>query len=258
MRIFYWSNSKFADWLRIRLGLPKQPSCATLEGWDEFHAKEKAANAFGVKIIDSLNSIQSVVYFIPDVFSKFLNFANNVKHRSHVLKTRVKFGNYSDLTNKISDALMLSIIEFVESECFYSSIRWYSETPSTWPESVIKFHESGKLARFFNLVKVSDTTRAAMGFEYIKFQMEHSDDVSVYLDIIDAYRFAKYRYLTFDSAKESGFNDYVAIAGSKSLMQIDDNERKFFDVMSQLEDEFEKETTRHCLAIVKWRYWLWT
>lgn len=258
MRYSYWSNSKFADWLRTKLGLPEQPCSATAEAWEEFHIKEKVANAFGVKIIDSLDSVQSVVYFIPDMFSRMINFVGNVKHGSHILKTRVKFGQYSDLTNKISDALMLSIIEFIENECFHSSICWYSESPIEWPESVIRYKESGRISRLLGLCKVSDITRAAMGLGYIKYQIDNSSDPQHYYDIIDAYRFAKYRYLTFDASKESGYDDYSSRNPTKSFMKIDEVDRSFFDAMDILENEFDENVTKHCAAIIKHRKFLWT
>ena len=54
----YWSNSKFATWLR---GIDK-PSAATAKGWREWHKESKAKHPFRYWLAeDALDDLQNLV-----------------------------------------------------------------------------------------------------------------------------------------------------------------------------------------------------
>ena len=135
-RVSYWSNSKFAAKLREVLGLPKQPKAATADGWDEFYKLEQSISPFRVAVVDSLDTIQKILYWPADTISNVVYYLGNLLDGSHVLKTTAKRGQWSDLTSKIPDALMYAIIDYVEKECFWMDIAFFSKKPEDVSDEV--------------------------------------------------------------------------------------------------------------------------
>ena len=246
----YWSLSKFADNLRKIFGLPKMLSSGTCEEWDAFHKEELAKSKIGVKVIDSLDTIQNIIYYIPTKITDLAYWISNVKSSGHVLRTRTKLGSWSDLTQKIPDGLMYGIIDFVEKECF-------------WMEVMNSDHPYGKqsyIRRKLFPKQISEVDRMYFGLKWIDYQMENSDpDTKVaYQEILDAYSFAKYTYFTFDAFDISGYTerykDDVKLFKESSI----EERREYFDKIDVLEKDFYEEVTKHCYNLVKHRNLLWT
>jgi hypothetical protein len=258
----YWSNSKFAAHLREVFGLPALPPAATMEGWDEHEKASLKASKFGVTVIESLNTLQKVIFWVPNTLESASYFVANVVHKSHVLRTRTKFGKWSDLTSRIPDALMLSIIDFVEEECFWMNVCFCShEDKSKLEPEVRKYLDQSYIRRKLYRVKVSDTVRAKHAREWMDFQNAHDPhEVKAYDELWEAYLFAKNRYLTFDSFEESGYNAYSASKGVESLFTFRNEPETdaLFKKIHELEDEFETQVEKFCTVIVKHHRCMWT
>lgn len=260
MRSSYWSNSKFADKLRIFFGLPKQPVAASWEEWQELEVKEKKASPLGIAIVKSLDSIQRAVFVVPDAFHSAIYFVGNIKNGSHVLRTRTKLGSWSDLVNRIPDGLMFAIIDYIEKECFWMNCAFTSkEEMHTLEPEVQKYIQQSYLRRKLFGVKVSDEVRAKHAREWIDFQIKEGSSASLegFEALWAAYRFAKDRYFTFDAWEESGYNARMH-EFEHGFGKITDEQTVLFRKITELEEAFEKEVEIYCTSIVKYRQFMWT
>lgn len=258
-RTTYWSHSKFADKIRDLYKIPHHPTSASWDEWKTVEKKEKEISPFGVKFIEFLDEIQKLVYWPSDTFKDFAYFLSNVSHKSHVLRTRAKFGHWADVTSKIPDALMFAIIDFIEQECFWMNVAFVSnkEQLEKLEPEVRKYVTQSYIMRKFGRVKVSDSVRAKHAREWIDFQIADSPErnAEVYEAIWSAYQFAKTRYFSFDAFEESGYN---TMNFEVSFGKISQEKREMYDKMNTLEEQFESEVEKHCTNIIKYRKYLWT
>lgn len=256
MIVHYWSNSKFAAWLRKISGQPVQPPWATWEGWEQFRKDSEAAAPLTYEFIESLDKAQRLIHWLPSKMNSFIYYLHNVKNSSHVLRTTVKRGSYSDLANKIPDALMLAVIDFVEEECFWHDLCWHQEKPDYCTEYTWKYVNSPKWKRMF-MVKPTDIQRQIHGFKYMDYQIENGmhDEPHPYIEIKEAYMFAKYKYFDFDEYEESGFNSLPDIGRT---MKLTNEQKELLNKSREIGKDFDQELIKHCTAIIKHHQSLWT
>lgn len=258
----YWSNSKFAARLREVFGLPAQPVAATFEGWEEHEKASLKASKLGVAVVEGLDAVQKVIFWIPEKLESASYFISNAANKSHVLRTQTKYGQWSDLASRIPDALMLSVIDFVEEECFWMNVCFCShEDKEKLEPEVRKYVDQSYIRRKLFRVKVSDTVRAKHGRQWMDFQNAHdTHEVKAYDELWEAYLFAKNRYLKFDAFEESGYNAYAEARGSDSIFSFKSNDATdaLFKRIRVLEDEFEKQVEKYCTIIVKHHRCMWT
>jgi hypothetical protein len=260
MRIFYWSNSKFAGKLREIFGLPKQPTAATWEDWRLLEAEEKKASPLGIVIVNGLDSVQRAVCAIPDAIDSVSYFIGNVKNQSNVLRTRTKLGAWSDLVSRIPDGLMFAVVDYIEKECFWMNCAFTSkEEMHILEPEVRKYVQQSYIRRKLFGVKVSDEVRAKHARKWIDFQIKegHPESVTAYNAIWDAYRFAKDRYFTFDAWEESGYNTRID-EFHRGFDNVTDEQTALFRKITELEKAFENEVEIHCTSVVKYRQYMWT
>lgn len=261
MRSQYWSNTKFADNIRNLFGIKKQPTSATTDGWNEYETTAKQTSGIGYSIVESFDIIQSVIYWIPDKIRSLSYYISNVKNRSHVLPTRVKFGSWGDLASRIPDALMLSIIDFVEKECFWMNIAFYSDRPEGMSNNIWNYTQQGYIKRKLFPLKVSDAERAKHGIEWLEFQIKSGsrnkrDNKShPYRKLIAAYWFAKNRY-GVDLYDESGFTAAYEKTPGFGLLKSNPEKDIAFDKLLEIEKEYDAQVILHCTNIVKYHGYL--
>lgn len=257
-RVVYWSHTKFADKLRDLFGIPHLPLSATWEKWEEIKKNELKISLVGVKLINMLDVLQKIVYWPTDISKDIIYFISNVYHRSHILRTRVKFGQWGDLTTQIPDALMFAIIDFIEKECFWMNVAFVSDKDKEKLEpEVQRYITQSYIIRKLGGVKVSDSVRAKHAREWIDFQISDSPEKNTepWEAIWAAYQFAKTRYFIFDPLEESGYN---AENFEISFGSITSEKRKIYDIINKIEEEFKFNVEKHCVNIVKYRNYLWT
>lgn len=263
MRSQYWSNTEFAHWLRARFGISRQPVSATMEGWDEYETTAKQASGIGYSILESLDVIQAVVHWIPDKIKSACYYISNVKNRSHVLKTNAKFGQWSDLASRIPDALMLSVVDFIEVECFWMNVAFFSERQENMSDTVWLYKNQSYIGRKLFPVKVSSEERAGHGIEYLKFQINSScttkkqRDAHPYRKLISAYWFAKTRY-GVDLYDESGYTAAYEKAPGVGVLKSSPEKDTAFNKLREIEKVYDAAVILHCTNIVKYHSYLWT
>lgn len=261
-RCYYWSNTVFADKVRKAFGIDPQPKAASFDGWEDYKTKARQTSSFGYKVVESLDTIQSAVCWVPDKFKSISYYLSNAKNLTHVLKTNTKLGQWGDLTSKIPDALMLSIIEFIEQECFWMNIAFFDKQQENMSAAVWKYKTQSYIRRKLFSVKVTDSERAVHGIEYLNFQIESSgitnDTEHPYNKLIQAYWFAKTRY-GCDLYEESGYT--AASAGDSitdNIFGSSPEKTKAYNRLDRLEKVYNKRVVIHCTNIVKYHDYLWT
>src|SRR5688572_24770666 len=87
LRKNYWSNTKFADWVR---GV-KKPNSATSEGWDVWRQQAKKKKIRYWLSEEGLDHLQNIVFFPIDLFNtiKFYNY-NRWVSKTHSLNSTLK------------------------------------------------------------------------------------------------------------------------------------------------------------------------
>jgi hypothetical protein len=260
MIISHWSNSALAVYIRKLFRIAPQPTSATHEEWIEYRKTSKKSSPVGVLLIETLDKIQNLIYYAPEKIESIFYYIFNVSRSSHVLRTKTKFGHYSDLVEQIPAALMLSIIDFVEIECFDACTRYDSDIIDP---IIVDYNKQSTFKRRFFPMGVSPEVRAQYAYKWLDYQTnfqkelsENIDEVFPYEEIKKVYEFAKTRYVTFDPYKEAGIGDGF------EFMPRDPEKKKAqheaFNKVTELENEFNKELLLNMERVVKYREYLWT
>jgi len=126
MRKEYWSNTKFADFIR---GIEK-PKAATMQEWNKWDAVSKTLSPFRFWMAEELlDNIQKAIYYIPDKISEAMYYINNRwVMKSHALtahKNDIKPGEWQDLGDRFLLCLFNELVDYVEIRMAYKTI--YSE-----------------------------------------------------------------------------------------------------------------------------------
>lgn len=255
----YWSLSKVGDAIRKWFGLPKMLSSGTSEEWAEYETKSKEISPIGYAIVEALDKVQAALFYIPDRVRDGIYYLSNWGDSTHVLRTNVKIGGYADTVNKIPDALLYSIVDFVEKECFWMVIMCDLNDVRTNNKVLQDYYDQSYIKRKIFPIKISDAYRAEIGLLWLEYQndakfTEDERHNSPYKKLIAAYHFTKTRYNSFDPYEESGYNKLPV----ERNFIITDEMRVCFDKIHELEKEFSEQVTKHCQNIVEYRDYLWT
>lgn len=264
----YWSNSKFADWVR---GC-KKPKSATADQWDEWNTNEKATNRLRYLIAEEfLDGIQSAMYWPIDKLSKIKYYVNNRwVTRTHCLTAHprdIKPGEWRDVGNRFLPCLFNELVEFVEIELAWWNIAWAK------PEERKKYNPPFWATGWWRW----RTWRSRdSGLDNLKWQMSLtnkewcSEDDPDYdkptaqainaKEIYDLYIWwTEKRPKRIDPMVESGWIDYCGKQGAKSL--VSDSEvdtRAMLDMMRDIEKKYEAEDEEMMIRLIRIRDSLWT
>ena len=125
-RARYWSNTKFADWLR---GTPK-PLAETSEGWDQWRSLAKANHALRFWLAEEgLDIIQDVVHWPTDQLHSVKYWINNrFVTKTHALTSTLPRGTWHEFDTRLLHCAFDELVNFVEVELAWSNIAWDSES----------------------------------------------------------------------------------------------------------------------------------
>lgn len=115
MRITYWSNTKFADWIRGNA----KPDALGIEEWKSWENYSKTIHPIRFWIAEEgLDYIQGVVYWPMDRFRDVRYFVRNVLDKSHVLyHPTLKLGQWHDIDTRLLYCNFQALVDYVEIEC---------------------------------------------------------------------------------------------------------------------------------------------
>ena len=113
MRSTYWSNTRFAEWIR---GTEK-PAAETSDGWAAWNKMAAAAHPVRYWIAEeALDKLQDLVYWPYDQWHNIRYYINNRwVTRSHALTAHprdIKPGNWCDVGNRFLPCLFNELVDF--------------------------------------------------------------------------------------------------------------------------------------------------
>jgi hypothetical protein len=124
----YWSNTKFAGWIR---GVAK-PYALTSEGWDEWNDSTRKAYPVRYWIAEeALDWLQDFVTWpIRKLYDIKYYINNRWVTRTHALTAHprdIKPGQWQDVGNRFLPCLFNELVDFVEVELAWHQIAWGDE-----------------------------------------------------------------------------------------------------------------------------------
>jgi len=148
------------------------------------------------------------------------------RNKTHVLRTREgRPGEWYDLCERIPDALLTAVVDFVEVECSHMTV-WCAN------ESLRKEYKA--------MIKADPSVRAKLGIDWLSFQatsdIRDEEGRTAHERIIGVYKFAKETKPFWDSAYD--YKDYQEI--------------------TRLEKEYDEKMTHFLKEIIELRKYLWT
>lgn len=137
----HWSNTKFAEWLRKKGGVPTKPTSATAEGWNMW---EDAAKETG-----------SILYWIAEEgLDKVQNFINwpidQVKEVQYYLRNRfitkthiapaygLPKGKWHETDTRLLHSMFSLLVDFVEVESAWHNTWSKENVPGSYLSRLIK------------------------------------------------------------------------------------------------------------------------
>lgn len=125
MRNYYWTCSKFADWLRGTTKL----KCGTSEQWAEW--EDRAKRDFPIRwwlAEEGLDILQKIVYWPTDKLYAIKYYINNRWiTRTHALTAHTRDiprGKWCDVGNRFLPCLFNELVDFVEVELAWWHLAW--------------------------------------------------------------------------------------------------------------------------------------
>ena len=277
MMPYYWTCSKFADWVR---GTPK-PAAASSEGWDEWNEIAKAAHPFRFWLADdALDTLQKIICWPTDKIHAVKYYINNrwITH-SHCLTAHpkdIKPGEWRDVGYRFLPCLFNELVEFVEVELAWFHIAWDDEArkkfDSPWYASgwfrwrTWRSREAGlaNLEWQCNLTMNEDMGVNPDSPEYGK---PTSQSISA-KEILDLYTWWTETYRNRpDPHDASGWSDYceksrIANGGKLNFSEKSEDLKKIcndsLDLLHKIEKQYENEDDEMSIRLIRIRSSLWT
>lgn len=172
-RAQYWSNSKFAQWLRKKAGIPLQPPAATLEEWEEIHKKAREANKVVDWIIEEvLDRVQNFLWWPYDAANEVRYYiCNRWIDRCHLIDTKLQPGRFYEADTRLFHGIFQSVVDFVEINKAHMTLM-----SRVW---------SGKkvpLKYRFSLLRWGRLRSRELGLEHLNWESKLDDPTSEFYD----------------------------------------------------------------------------
>lgn len=140
MRIKYWSNSKFADWVR---GVQKPPYLEWRQ-WDTWNEVTKLSKPLRYFLAEEgLDRLQDIVMFPNDVvYSIRLWIENKYINKTHALtSSSLKRGDFHEFETRMLHCLFDELVNFVECEKAWMAVICESD-PVKYPRPKFRFFKT--------------------------------------------------------------------------------------------------------------------
>ena len=277
-RSSYWSNSKFADWLR---GSAKG-GAKTSQEWHSWHKESRQAHPIRYWIAEeALDRIQDTLMWPLDKLYDLKYYVNNRwVTRTHCLTAHprdIPRGEWRDVGNRFLPCLFNELVNFVEIELAWKNVAydekarvryqvpWYGMGVFRWrtwrcPEAGIE-HLNWEI----NLVKDRSWGLSPDDAEY----GEPTDQARTALEILSLYTWWTQVYTKRqDPHDESGWTEACAVGRKDSddfLSMLDNTDPEYtamrdraHERLREIETQREQEDTDMLIRLIKVRERLWT
>jgi hypothetical protein len=247
-RIDYWSNSKFANWIRGE----NKPYALEWRAWEEWENEQKKKRPFRYWLSDTLlKKLQDIVYFPIDVYrTTKIYIRNRYIDKLHYLKTGLQAGEYYDLDTRILHALFNELIDFVEIELAHLSL---------WDQDKKYILKNGR-----SIEAAYDYFNWACNLKYDESYGTSKEDEHYgrLTDQAKNMRKVKKLYEWWKNERPNRVSPY----SDSELGDIDDilsdknreKRKKLYEKTYQIELEQEKEDTKMLIELISVRKSLWT
>lgn len=269
MRLFYWSNSKFANKIR---GVEK-PTALTGDGWDEWNKNAKNKHPIRYWFVEEfLDKLQDVVYWpIDTLYSVKYYLVNRFIDQSYALvahKSNIKRGQWMDLPERILYCMFDELVDFVEIEKAYANFRWNDDESKDK-----KWWQVGKW-------RLRTYRNKDAGIDYLNWEMsltneewaedgeeiKPTDQAICAKEIYDLYNwYVNIRPNRPDVYDVTGWSAYCDDKRDRGIgfMNTDpeenkDDTKKMLAEITKLELQYEEEDTEMLIRLIKIRQSLWT
>ena len=272
----YWSNTKFAEWIR---GTEK-PHALTMDGWDEWRKAAETAHRVRYWIAEeALDAIQNFIHWPVDRLYDIKYYINNRwVSRTHALTAHprdIKPGTWQDVGHRFLPCMFNELVDFVEVELAWHHIAWNSEerhkyNPPFWAWGWFRTRtwrcaEAG-------LDSLEWQRRLTLGTDGWNKNEEDADKPTPQAvkaqEILDLYNWWTQIYPARpDPYEVSGWSEYCRkkeelnegrLFGGKETPELKKMSTRAHKMMQKIEREFEKEDEDMMIRLIKVRHGLWT
>lgn len=290
MRSSYWSQSKFANWLRKTAGLTS-PDGLTSAGWRQWGKKSKEISPFIHWFTDGfLDSLQNFFSWPKDRLWD-VRCAINARFfdKYHYLPTRLNPWQYHEVDTRVLHGLFETLVDFIEIEKAWMHVIWGQEE-NRKKHGYSWFEMNGWFRPLF------ERRHPLAGIEYLEWEMSLITDDAWYGNDEESIKKAKeageYGKMTSqalaakeqfelyhwwkhirpnrpDPYDESGYSAYFKkleeVHGDDFFVGIEEQtpemveeSRKCSKTCHEIEEAYEKEDEEMLIRLIKIRRSLWT
>lgn len=269
LRMEYFSNTKFADWLR---GTPK-PQSATAKDWYLWKKKAKALHPWRFWLAETfLTRVQDFLYWPLDQWRHITNYIKNRWiFKSHALTAHPKYikrGGWCDLGNRMLPALFSELVNFVEVDQAWSFCVWNEEAMKKYsaPRRLSIFHEWRSPEAGMAYLDWASTLKCEDGVKLTEQALSAIEIKELYLwwtqerpKRPDPYEASGYAALYNSNARsEDTKYDILESFGRELPPEVEKQIEDSLDRLRDLEDREEKEDEEMMIRLIKVRHYLWT
>ena len=254
----YWSNSKFADWLRGT----KKPFALGFKEWDDWKAAAEKKHPFRFWLAEeALDHIQKVFTFPNSTYYNIVYYINNRWiTKTHALTSNLKKGDYYDLDTRIIECLFNELVNFVEVELAWHYVRCSDEEvkEAPWWRRVFRFRTWRSPSHGIAQLEWESS---------LKYDEKWDEDTERYgkptPQAINAqekfalYNWWKQRDNRPDPYDASGWTKYCKDKPPFTDMS-DESAREPLDKLNTIEKQYDDEDTEMLIRLIKIRNSLWT
>lgn len=270
----YWSNSRFADWIRGT----KKPYAATSEEWHDWRVLAQKVHSTRYWIAETaLDNIQEFVRAPMDFLYSIKYYVNNrwVTGTHTLTSHSLEKGQWYDMDTRLLHCMFDELVNYVEIELAWSNIAWNKDARKKyrapfWAAGWFRWRtwrcpEAGVDYLNWATELICDESHGYPP-EHPNFQ-KPTEQAKNSQEILDLYVWwTQTRPARRDPYEASGWNDICAEREEKhqGIMwdREDENERKkttaALDRLQALENRYRNEDTRMMVRLVKVRSSLWT
>jgi len=258
----YWSCSKLADSIRNYLAAPIKPESATYSEWKEWKSIYKKTHPKIYWLVEEfLDDAQDILMWPVDRYHDARIYVQNrFFDKLHYLPTRLKPGEYHEISERLLHGLFETLVDFVEVEKAWMNVVFSEDN---WKKYDYPWFYKFRWLRWSGHFRCP---RA--GTDYLDWEISLGDESEYQSES------AKIQKKLYDWWKNVRPNrpEPWEVSGLRDIREKEDDEDIFssldkpiskertdaFFRCKEIEEEYDKEDTEMMIELLKIRKYLWT
>lgn len=256
-RKVYWSCTKFAEFIR---GFP-MPKAATMVEWKKWESDCKKTKPLRFWLAEeALDKVQNILYLPIDLLYEFKYwFRNRFITKTHALVSNLERGKWHELDSRILHSLFDELVNFVEVDLAWLNIAFSEESRKKYN---VPFWAYGWF-------KTNTWRSYQSGLDYLDWASKlciESDNKTPTPQAIAA-KEIKELYLWWKTTRQYRKDPYdvsgwTNIYLNSSIWNEDGQNKeeveKSLDLLTEIENQYDKEDEEMLIRLIKVRKHLWT